>query len=717
MANAGEISGAEIGQYLMQVRERAGFKQAELARKITWSPTVLSRVESGERDLAEDELATILEAIDTPEAARLSVALRRHWMFLPRPPLDHPDQELLWEAELVASQLHALRERPDIRRAFDHRLSQYISEIQHVASLLHKRDHQVAFIGSIGIGKSTAICRLTGLEVPGQDGASPVPVLEAGAGGITICEVHLRTGPQYGLIVEPRSDEEIRADVSDFADHMLRSDKGPVGELRAENESQGISKELERAIRNMSGLKVSRREKGADGKAIRRDEAKELAQKCSSLRELIVEILSRMELHRRDRRDIWYDASLGKTTLIWLKETFELINNGRHPDFTLPRRIEVVVPDQLLGASDLTIRIIDTKGIDRTAARADLEAHLDEAHTLAVLCSGFNSAPEANARLLLERAQETGVRELGVRASLLVLPRPSEALAVKDESGVSVETTAEGYELKAEQAAMALEPLGLHDLPIAFFNAYQDDPLPVREFLTEGIERVREAFRSRLRAITNNARTLLKNHEREQVQEVIRAAGGILQSWIVQNSDVPAFQSHVHDSLMEQIANSYASTIRASIRREGEWQNLSYSHHLGYGARRLAAMSLGKVVEQFVAVCRTMSAAPDFQEATDLIEQAERLLNSAYEDLLRKIQIMGQTAFRDELKLDPVFWVQCEEEWGKGPGYRDRIAGRNSQWFKEEPRKELEREMHALLEREWKQALEKVSLLFESTAS
>ena len=33
----------------MQIRDRAGIKQAELARRVTWSQAVLSRIESGER--------------------------------------------------------------------------------------------------------------------------------------------------------------------------------------------------------------------------------------------------------------------------------------------------------------------------------------------------------------------------------------------------------------------------------------------------------------------------------------------------------------------------------------------------------------------------------------------------------------------------------------------------------------------------------------------
>ncbi|MES9927683.1 MAG: helix-turn-helix transcriptional regulator [Candidatus Thiodiazotropha sp. 6PDIVS] len=703
----------ELGRYLMQVRERAGIKQAELARMITWSQAVLSRVEAGDRGLAPDELQMVVAAIGTPEAQKLQELIQRDWTIIPRPPLSHPDQDVLWNAEQVAKELTTLSEQPDVRNAFERRLSAYIKEIQQTAALLLKRDHQIAFIGSIGIGKSTAICRLTSLEVPGQDGTPPIPVLEAGAGGITICEVHLLTGPGYGLRIEPRSDEEIRADVTDFAEYLLNiGTDATTNQHGSENDAQGISKEIERAIRNMSGLKI-RREKVAGGKVSRRDEAKELAQQQSSMRELVVEILARMELHKRDRRDVWYDSSAGKLPLNWLKDAFEEVNNGRHPNFTLPKRIEVIVPSPLLDMPDLTVRIIDTKGIDRTAARPDLETHLDDPHTLTVLCSGFNNAPAAETRLLLERAIETGVRSLNTNSTLLVLPRPNEALAVKDESGIRAETVEEGYELKGEQVEMSLQPLGLNDYAVGFFNAHQDDSSQTRAFLSSRITQMREVFHAKLHEITTNAHTLIRNHEQEQVQEVIRHAASMLRSWANQNTTPPALGAHVQDSLMEQLAKAYASTIRAAVRREGEWSNLSYFHHLGFGARRLAALSLHKPVEGFSALCKTMIGNPEYLEAQDLINQSERILLAAYDDLLRKVQIMGQTSFRDALKLDAELWTNCEDEWGQGPGYRDRVTAHNVKWFEADSQRELEKELQALIQRGWKMALNKLTTLFD----
>lgn len=706
------IHPVELGRHLMQVRERGGIKQADLARRVSLSPAVLSRIESGERSVTLQEIHDILDQLATPEAVELTKALQRTWRVLPRPPLDHVDQDLLWETEQIMSDLVALRDKPDTPHAFERRLSEYIDELKRSAALLLKRDHQIAFIGSIGVGKSTAICRMTGLVIPKDDGTL-APILEVGGGGITVCEVHLRKGPDYGIIIEPRSDDEIRQDVADLADHVLKGNAQTEGKSPGALESQGISKEVARALRNMADL-AAKRLRGADGKRTIVDPAKTLAETFQTQRAFMIEVLTRMELHRRDRRDIWYDSASGKSRKAWLRDTFAAINNGRHPEFTLPKRIEVVVPEQLLSASDLTVRIIDTKGIDRNAAREDIEMHLDDPHTLAVLCSNFNNAPSAEARLLLERAKEAGVRCLDVNAALFVLPRPDEALAMKDDAtSTPVESAEEGYELKEEQASMALEPLGLQKLAIGFYNANEDPAAFAQEFLVKRLHIARNSFRDRIRDATNGARILLKNHGEERIRAVLHDAGDSLRTWISMNTNIPSSQAHVQESLLAQIQVAYAATVRAAVRREGEWTQLSYSYHIGYGAKRLAVLTLEKAVGEFTGHCKILAATPRYAEATDLIVQAERVLTTSYADLLRKVQLMGQTEFKEALKADSNFWQVCLAEWGQGPGYKTRVTGHNREWFDNEARRRLEEELKKLIEREWKQALQNVTELLE----
>ncbi|EXI86906.1 MAG: transcriptional regulator, y4mF family [Candidatus Accumulibacter regalis] len=715
MATEEVWSPVELGRHLMQVRERSGIKQAELAKRVALSPTVLSRIESGDRPVTLEEVGDILAQLATPEASDLAKALGRSWRVLPRPPLDHPDQDLLWKAEQVARELVTLRDQPDTPHAFERRLSEYIDELGRGAAMLLKREHQVAFIGSIGVGKSTAICKMTGLEVPKEDGAM-TPVLEVGGGGITVCEVHLRTGPQFGLIVEPKGDDELRQDVLDLADSILKGAQSPDEDGPSGQESQGISKEVARALRNMAGLAVQR-PKGLDGKRTTVDPAKQLAQQFPTQREFVVEVLSRMDLHRRDKRDVWYDSASGKSPKAWLRDTFAAINNGRSPEFTLPRRIEVVVPEKLLQVADLTVRFIDTKGIDRNAAREDIECHFDDSHTLAVLCSPFNNAPAAETRLLLERAKDAGIRTMDVNAALLVLPRPMEALAMKDDAtSAPVESAQEGYELKGEQIALALEPLGLQTLGVAFYNANEDPAASAQEFLLERLTRARASFRARINDATAGAWALLSNHGEERIHAVLRDAGESLHTWATLNATVPPVHAHVQESLMAQIQVAYASTVRAAVRREGEWPQLSYSHHIGYGARRLAVMALEKAVDEFAGHCKILAATPRYAEAADLLTQAERVLTSSYEELLRKVQLMGQTVFKDALKADPLFWQACMDEWGQGPGYKSRVAAHNRQWFGNEARRKLEEDLQALVAREWTRVLANVTALLEPNA-
>ena len=127
----------------------------------------------------------------------------------------------------------------------------------------------------------------------------------------------------------------------------------------------------------------------------------------------------------------------------------------------------------------------------------------------------------------------------------------------------------------------------------------------------------------------------------------------------------------------------------------------------------IAALTLGKSIESFSEFCKVLIGNPDYSEAVDLIQQVERVLQTSYEELLRKMQLMGQTSFRDELKSDSTFWTHCENEWGKGSGYRSRIASHNEAWFNAQKRQELEKELRSLIEREWISTLQRVTSLLE----
>jgi transcriptional regulator with XRE-family HTH domain len=697
----------ELGRHIAALREQARLKQNELARKLEWSAAVLSRIESGERTVSDDELDIILKGIDTPESARLKTLLQRSWQVLPEPKIADPDGDLLWEAEQTAQMVHELSERPDVKQLFERRLAKYKDEITAAAKCLMEKRYRAAFIGTIAVGKSTAICRLERMELPTAKGM-PKPVLETGAGGITICEVHIRRGPGYGLIVEPCTEDEIRRHVADFSNFLMNPPQAPDSGDDSEGDagSPGISREVERALRNMTGLRRKRAEKKTDGSVVpANDDARNLAGSVADTKALSVEILARMELHKRDRRDIWYSDSTGKTPFEWLQETFERVNNGRHPDFTTPRRIELVVPTAVLGDESLAITLIDTQGIDDIVSRADLEQHFDDPHTVVVLCTVFNEAPSTSVRQLLTRAKEGGVRTLQTNAAILALPRPSEALAVKD-NGYPVQNAQEGYEIKGEEVQLRLHPLGLTNLPVVFFNAAEDSPDVLRDFVRGRIEAIRESHRARLREIITGANALLLNYEKEQAREITAQASRRLTIWLDHNSEISAVPGlHVQDSLLSAVGNAHPRTIHASVVRDGEWQNLNYAHQLSHGARRITTQVAEPKLNGFREIATNLLDDDQYVNAHDLIRQTVRALESGFDGMVRKAQLVGQSIHADEMRADAAFWQHLAQEWGRGSGYRDRINGHNREWFQEAGHGEADARVAELVREEWGQTV------------
>jgi transcriptional regulator with XRE-family HTH domain len=694
----------EIGERIAALRDQANLKQNELAKKLEWSAAVLSRVESGERSLSADELNIIVNGIGTPDAAKLKQLLERNWQILPEPSLADPDADLLWDAELAAQRLHTLSENPEVRQIFERRLIKYRDELKAAAHNVAEKRYRAAFIGTIAVGKSTAICRLENLELSSDKGM-PKPVLETGAGGITICEVHLRKGPGYGLIVEPCTENEIRRYVAEFANFLLNPPKSAAGNGDGEA-SPGISREVERALRNMTGLRNRRREKKPDGSVIPGvDEARALAERTPDVKALSVELLARMELHKRDRRDIWHSGSADKPPYEWLQDTFERVNNGKHPDFTLPRRIELVVPGAVLGEEALGVTIIDTQGIDDIVERADLEQHFDDAHTVVVLCTVFNEAPATAVRQLLTRAKEGGVRTLDTNASILALPRPGEAMAVKD-NGVPVETAEEGYEIKGDEVRLKLSPLGLRDLPLMFFNAAEDSRESLRGFIRSRIDAVREFHRSNLREIISGAEALLANHQKEQAREAMRQAARHLTVWLDNNGALTATaKGHIQDSLITAVGSAHPRTVHAAVVRDGEWHNLNYAHQLSYGARRIATQLTEPKLGEFSAIAQNLLNDAQFADAHDLVKQSLRILESGFDGIVRKAQLVGQSVHADEMRPDGKFWRGLIEEWRRGIGYRDRVNDRNRRWFVEGNKGASDARVADLVNEEWAHAL------------
>ena len=636
------------------------------------------------------------------------------------------DLALLDRTRQVRSMLEETSELPDTRPVMQRRFQAHDDKLESLSKLLLKRDYKIVFIGSIGVGKSTAICRTLGLTT--SDSKS---VLETGAGGTTICEVQIIESHAYGIQTTPCTVDELRSHAQDFADYLLAATKTEIED--ANPDSQGISKEVERALRNMSGLKI-RREKQEDGKTLSIDEAKELAKQFTSVRELTMKIMELIGLHKRDCNEIWCDDSEDQEPLEWLRVNFAKINNGRHSDFSLPKLIEVIVPFELLSHHECSsVRVIDTKGIDGTAVtRADLNCHLGDPHTLTVLCTPFNDAPAAAPQLILEGAKKRGVPSLSLNTLLLVLPRPEEALAEKyDDSGECVESSKIGYELKHEKIQAKLVPLGLDDLPIYCFNSREDDAEALQDVMNNHLTAMRENLRQQLINEIQAVENVLANYKEIQFEATQLHASKMLQAGIDTNRAISLPSMLIHDGLIDGIKIINAGKVRAAIGfmsgngNRYKSPDLDYYHYLENGTDLLASSLLHNKLIGFSGHCKALANNPEFLEAKELINQADSVLWGSYEHLKAAIKPKSRELFATELlNFAAELWDKSGQEWGrkkadledtvKNLSYRERVARHHKEWFADQRRVELEQQIYALIISEWQSALDKVSALLET---
>jgi hypothetical protein len=422
----------------------------------------------------------------------------------------------------------------------------------------------------------------------------------------------------------------------------------------------------------MAGL-VAKGKKEA-GKRVTVDPGKELAAQYPRADELTLQILTRMDLLRRTRREAWYPDDATQSPMHWLQQLFAEVNNGRHPDFTMPARIEVILPDPILASHALTLKIVDTKGIDQVATREDLESLFDDQRTLVVLCTRFNDSPDVNTQTLLQRARRVKARDIEAKTLILVLPRPDEALAVKHPGGTKVEDDQEGYLLKQEQIDLRLEGLNFAGLEVVFFNAKEEDPASPQACLVEKIAKYRQRYAVQVADVSRAVDHLIENQKKEEVRLIFEEVGRKLWTWIDKNRVIDWDSFPIEQSLVEAIGSTrYASTIRASVNRQGDWPNLDYYHHLGWGARVVAVEVIGEKIAQFKIVVQNQIDDAELAPAREFLERLLKSLDAAVGEGYRNIQYVGREAFKDGLRTDRGFWNRLQRRWGGGSGYREDI--------------------------------------------
>jgi transcriptional regulator with XRE-family HTH domain len=696
-----------IGQEIAQFRAEIGATQIQVASKSGVDQSRVSRIEKGEPGTLS-ELGKILDALTalgSKSAAAYAAYLTKDWQYVERPDFSNPQRVILEQAEESLRQISDFLEEEERPWPLKRQLERQRAAIEASAVYLRKTTHQIAFIGEVGVGKSTAISFLYGLLDP----TSPVSdlrervVLETGGGRITLCEVNIRRGPGSGIIVQAQSDEEMRNLVGDFcaATWLRRS-----GSDSQKNDSVNVSEEIQRALRNMSGLTV-RRERDAKGKTNSRDQAAELASQCATEEEFRARVIERMKLELRTRREIWIEDGAPKAAMQRLRKLFRDINNGRVGDVPLPGSIDLLIPGFGSEVPGLSISAVDTKGLDEVAVRADLDARLKDARTHVVLCSTFNQAPSTSVQLVLDHLRNAhGQRVDAGKVSVLALPRDDEAMAVKDDSGEPPIDDEDGYNLKREQIlrTLASGDGALAGVPILFFNAKKDEAARVRGQLIEQVVRLRKSFEERLLDECAAADEVVRHHETQAFTSAVRAVADQISNFLGAHGPLPPRVRQPSAEVIEAMgAIRYASTIWAMTRRNGEYSNFSISHQVGAGGAKDALLRSRTWFEKLQGVLDTLKQDDDLVLAQKTIQQVEVSAEGWRRAFAEAARTAAVEVYRGPLEADVGLWSQCAAQWGAGPGFKVRVERIIRGWF--EKQTELNQKLEGVMAALWEEAV------------
>ena len=690
----------DVGTAVAEARQEAGVTQKEMAQRLKVHQSQISRLEGGDGKGETKDFERYLQALGSERALNLARILKVEWRHYSCPSLKHPNLEVLVEIEEALQRLQDFRESQSMPLVLAGQTDLLFRRLVEFAEFLVSLDHKIAYIGDIGVGKTTALCRQAGLATE-LDSASSLKgmMLDTGGGRTTLCEVCVQQGNGFAIEVEALPDEEVYRLVAELCGSIHGKDVDD-GSARSKIDYRP-PEEIERALRNMAGLTRTARKKGEPAPV---DPIAKIGAETSSLEEFKAEIAARLTLWRRTRRTIEFEGSDEAVGRRWLKETFTAINNGRHADFSLPGRITITVPFSLVSGTPFSISLIDTRGVEVSAIRPDLVKHLKNPRVVTVLCSNWGSAPDVSLQELLKHVTETeSDSTLFSRASVLVLARAGDGLSMRHESGDSVEDPHDGYEIKSGHVEDALERINLMGISLAVFDATYDQPSDLTKFLVSKIDGLRAARSEGARATIRAVDEMLRNVEKAEALATLEDVNKELRIFADRHNFLKKDAKPTWLRLLQAVRDRHARSVWAATRRAGSFWNFNVYQYLGDGASADAKRRCGPAMDGLREIIGNKLADSSFRSAHRFLEQLLEDVDGWEADFVKAARHHAVAIYKPELSSADDLWEACEDLYGRGSGYRDAVASNLESWFDDHD--EFQAEVESRVRRAWKRSV------------
>ncbi len=412
------------------------------------------------------------------------------------------------------------------------------SRLNRIEHLLRIDSYDLVFIGEVGAGKTTAICHLFNLTYEAEvtriiKGARKgkktrkvkviKDVFPTGSGRTTLCEFIIQPDERSFIEIEPYSEANVRENIRDFCEYIWHKAEKETGS----KDTIGLSSELDRAIRNIVGLKLTTKTQGSsetdteeidelgivlsqedeletednDGskkqssnKTI--DGAIEFAKQFeeSQKQEFVNAVWDRANMHERTQTTIESTETFtdSQQEKVWLAKMCTQLNTASLTQVPLPRRVIVHISPQILSLKDYThLRsVIDTKGLEPQQSREDLKSYIQQQdQSLCIFTDRFPHAP-GGILSIMETNFTPESQDIHTRSLLFIMPQGEEPEKLLTPSGDPANNWDEGCAYRRSDIESVLTNRVNFDsknsVSLVFYDAkryYSDDNLNIGKYV------------------------------------------------------------------------------------------------------------------------------------------------------------------------------------------------------------------------------------------
>lgn len=582
------------------------------------------------------------------------------------------------------------------------RLDEYKEDFSHAINYFNQ-PKRVAFIGDIGKGKTTAICKSFGLYRDSET-AKPDLLLSSSSGRTTICEVEIVFDQQHTAIeIEAHDDTEVLELLSDYSKSLFEKAK-PKGDeeavVQSINSSFSLSVEIERALKNM--LKLTGAIKNESGRRIQKDVV--FAKDFSREVDLYNEFIERIMLQERTQVQLLPSSS--DDEFEWVQSTFKNLNVGKIDSVGLPKKITVYISKGL----SLNYNVVDTKGLDGTVKRADISRCIENHATLSIICSSFNDAPNQSMRSIIEAMIETGQSDkIYDETILLVLDQATEAENVLDEDGEPVDCKIEGRDIRNDHILNDLEQkygLDADRISVVFYDSYTDNPEALHDAIKRKLESLDAKYSDRIQQIQNGVSDLVEELNSKSFDEAKEQLLNIFKAWFKDAENFTSSVSPIFPYLKTEINGAKSvQYIRASVNRDGRYYNLNMYEILGHHAKAEINRNKKSLYKDFDALIKSCMANPELKPVHNVVKQMSQIANRTRDFELAYVGELASEHYNEHLRGATSMWSNAASQWGKGSGYKGRVINIIADWFNKQHHGVFETKLKKASDKRWSKFL------------